>query len=331
MHILLSRTDSIGDVMLTLPMAGLIKKSYPEAKITFLGKAYTKPVIHCCKHVDEFIDWDSIRLNHPVTLIKKLNPDYFIHVFPRKEIAWLAKKAGIVNRVGASGRIYHYFTCNRLIRFSRRRSNFHESQLNLKLLDPLNISSDISLYDLSEFSGFTNIPELPNTYKALIDKNKINVILHPKSKGSAVEWGLNNFSNLIKQLPEERFKIFITGTEEEAKIIGNNLPFDQNNVSSLLGKLSLNELIAFIHNADCLVAASTGPLHMAGLMNKVAIGLFSSRRPIHPGRWAPLGKNSHALVSDDNCAQCAEGRPCDCITNIPIEQVVHLLQKPSAL
>ena len=50
--ILISRTDSIGDVILTLPMAGLIKKNYPDSVIFFLGRTYTKETIALSKHID---------------------------------------------------------------------------------------------------------------------------------------------------------------------------------------------------------------------------------------------------------------------------------------
>ena len=38
--ILISRADSIGDVVLTLPMAGVLKQILPGVKIIFLGKNY---------------------------------------------------------------------------------------------------------------------------------------------------------------------------------------------------------------------------------------------------------------------------------------------------
>ena len=41
-NILIVRTDRVGDVVLTLPLAGLIKKRYPECRITFLVKGYTR-------------------------------------------------------------------------------------------------------------------------------------------------------------------------------------------------------------------------------------------------------------------------------------------------
>jgi heptosyltransferase-3 len=62
-------------------------------------------------------------------------------------------------------------------------------------------------------------------------------------------------------------------------------------VINLTGKLSLQQFIAFINHCDVLIAASTGPLHIASALGKKAIGLFAPMRPIHPGRWKPIGVN----------------------------------------
>ena len=133
--IILSRTDSIGDVILTLPMAGLIKKEFPKATILFLGRSYTKEVIALSEHVDEFINYDEIeklKAKEQITFLKKFEADIFLHVFPKKQIASLAKSAGITSRIGTTNRLYHWFTCNKLIKLSRTNSTLHESQLNLK-------------------------------------------------------------------------------------------------------------------------------------------------------------------------------------------------------
>ena len=93
----------------------------------------------------------------------------------------------------------------------------------------------------------------------------------------------------------------------------------------MIGKLSLDELIAFILACDGLVAASTGPLHIAAALGKRAIGLFSARKPIHPGRWAPLGIQSESLVFDQDCVKCRKKEHCDCINKIPVEHITSLL------
>ncbi len=315
--IIISRTDSIGDVVLTLPMAGIIKKYYPKSRLIFLGKTYTKPVVALSKFVDDFINWDELQNNpNALQVLKNYDSDVFIHVFPNKVLAKLVKEANIPFRIGTFGRVFHFFTCNKKVHFSRNKSNLHESQLNLKLLAPLGILERFELAELANFYGFENIPTLNSELKSLIDTTRTNIILHPKSKGSAKEWGLNNYLALTKLLPKEKFKLFISGTEDEGKLIGNVFLFDNDNLVSLIGKLSLTDFIAFIANTDGLVAASTGPLHIAAALNKKAIGLYSPKRPIHPGRWMPVGKHAQAVVYYPFCEKCSKGLDCDCITKI---------------
>lgn len=310
-------------------MAGWIKKQFPACKIYFLGRSYTKDVIALSSFVDEFINYDDLEKlqeNEAATVLKNINADVFLHVFPVKKIAQLAKKAGVQRRVGTTNRFYHWFTCNKLIRLSRKNSPLHEAQLNMKLLDFLTIDTNIPVNTINNYYGFNNVPVLHAEYKNWIDPDRLNVILHPKSKGSAKEWGLDNFSLLIKALPPEKFKIFISGTDEDGKQMKELISANPS-VSDLTGKLSLQQFIAFIYSADALIAASTGPLHIAAALGKKAIGLFSPRRPIHPGRWAPLGKNAHYLVFDENCKHCADKKDCDCISRINPSQIVDLLNK----
>jgi len=309
-------------------MAGLIKKHFPKSTIVFLGRNYTKDVIALSEHVDEFINYDDLEKlssEERIAELKKINADVFVHVFPKKEIAQLAKSAGIPLRVGTKNRIYHWLTCKKLINLSRKNSDLHESQLNFKLLSFLNIETSVSLSAVSDYYGFTKVPTLNSDHAQLIDPNRFNVILHPKSKGSAREWGIDNFEKLIELLPKEKFKIFISGTEQEGKLMPELLK--NKNIIDLTGKLSLQQYIAFINATNGLVAASTGPLHIAAALNKKAIGLFVPKRPMHPGRWMPIGKNATYVVFDKDCVDCKNGKDCNCIIKINPKQIVDLLEQ----
>lgn len=328
-RIILSRTDSIGDVMLTLPCAGLLKERIPECEIIFLGKSYTRAVIEACEHVDEFVDWDEISKlpeKEAISALKMLNATSIVHVFPRKKIAQLAQKAGIPRRIGTTGRLYHWLTCNERVRFSRKRSGLHEAQLNVKLLKPFGIEEEYSTGELAQRYGFNKIKPLPQQFKELIDKNRFNLILHPGSQGSAREWGIDNFSELIKQLPQEKYKIFVTGTKAEGESLRTFIN-THSQLIDLTGKLSLDELISFIAASDGLVAASTGPLHVAAALGKKATGLFAPMRPIHPGRWAPLGKQAKFLVLDKECEACRKSKDCACIRSIAPRSVKETLER----
>jgi heptosyltransferase-3 len=327
--ILISRTDSIGDVVLTLPMAGIIKQFLPQSKLIFLGRNYTKDVIALSEHVDEFVSYDDVlKLNEldKIEAFKKLKATHIIHVFPLKEIAQLAKKAGIKNRIGTTNRLWHWFTCNIKISLSRKNSDLHEAQLNTKLLSPLGITKEFSLEELVSAYGFTKIASLEKTHLELIDKTKTTIILHPKSKGSAREWGLDNFSNLITLLDKTKYQIFISGTAQEGELV-KDLIFKHPEVINLTGKLSLQQFIAFINQCDVLIAASTGPLHIAAALGKKAIGLFAPMRPIHPGRWKPIGKQANYLVLNRDCSDCRKTMDCHCIREIKIMEVIKLIEK----
>ncbi|MBL7933885.1 MAG: hypothetical protein JNL60_18420, partial [Bacteroidia bacterium] len=105
---------------------------------------------------------------------------------------------------------------------------------------------------------------------------------------------------------------------------------DKNDIATdITGKLSLQQFIAFINKCDGLVAASTGPLHIAAALDKIAVGLFSPKRPIHPGRWMPLGLHATTLVDSPDCEKCGSGQECDCIMKIKPQTVVDLLLRKS--
>ncbi|MEI6020875.1 MAG: glycosyltransferase family 9 protein, partial [Bacteroidota bacterium] len=174
------------------------------------------------------------------------------------------------------------------------------------------------------YYGFSKVPNLQYDLLKILDPAKKKIILHPKSRGSAKEWGLDNFAELIQHLPSNQFQVFISGTKQDAEQMPE---FLANNTSAIniTGKLNLAEFIVFIANCDVLVAASTGPLHIAAALNKQSIGLFTSKRPMHPGRWAPLGAKAHYLVFDSECEKCQKGEDCNCIQSISPQKIIELV------
>lgn len=328
--IIISRTDGIGDVVLALPMAGVLKKLFPECWVIFLGSTYTKAIVDTCENVDEFVAWDEIeKLDEQESIrnLKQLGADTILHVFPRRAVAELAKKAGIPLRVGTSSRAYHWSTCNRLIRLSRRRSIHHEAQLNLKILVSLGAKKKFELKDIPAYFGITKVKPLNDNYKKLLDDKKFNLLIHPLSKGSAREWGMRNYLELLKILPKDKFKIFISGTEEEGSMIRPFLVEPFSEVIDMTGKLKLDELISFISQADGVLAASTGPLHIASALGRHALGIYAPMRPIHPGRWAPIGEKAAFLVKEKYCSKCRNMNRCECIESITPTEVKERLLK----
>jgi ADP-heptose:LPS heptosyltransferase len=316
--IIISRTDAIGDVVLTLPVAGVLRSLYPDAQLLFLGRSYTEEVVRACVHVDKFLNWDEwkkLPAQEAADAMAATGADTLIHVFPDPLIARLARRAGIRERIGTTNRLYHWLTCNRLVRLSRRHSPLHEAQLNLRLLEPLGAKKEYSREEIAAFYGLSRLQPLPPEIAALPDPGKFNLVLHPTSRGSAREWGLENFRQLIQALPRDGFSIFVTGTAGDGALLRplfDQFPF----LTDLTGRLSLGQLISFLSRMDGLVAASTGPLHLAAALGIHALGIYPPIRPMHPGRWAPIGVNAKVFVKQGECEACRQTGNCTCIREI---------------
>ena len=313
--VLICRTDSIGDVILTLPLCGFLKNKGFE--VYFLGRSYTKAVVESSNNIEEFIDIDAYSRPSLIDKIKSLKIDIGVLVYPTKEISSLLKRSKIPKRVGTSHRLYNWLFCNRLVSFSRKNSDLHEAQLNFKLLKPLGISSIPELDDLKDFYGYQTIKkEEPN--------NIINVILHPKSKGSARDWPLEHYLELVKISINEPIHFYISGTKGEAEKIKRERPdlLIQKNVTDVTGKYNLEEFISFIKAKDAIVACSTGPAHIGASNGIHAIGIYPPIKPMHPRRWKPIGKDVDVLVKQKQCVDCRNGGACKCIIDISPKDVL---------
>jgi ADP-heptose:LPS heptosyltransferase len=322
--VVISRTDSIGDVILTLPLCGWLKKKYPSVRILFLGKSYTVDVLRCSPYIDQIIcleDWEKVSFSEQVEKFKALNIYVFFHIFPNKHLAKLVKSANIPLRVGTSHRMFHLLTCNIRPNFTRKNSDFHEAQLNFELLRNFGIKALPNKKELVEYIGdFKPQVELPNQLKEFLKEGK-RIILHTKSQGSAVEWPMDKYVQLANELVEKNCTVYFSGTEKEGLQFRDALP-KHPSIIDISGKSTLGELITFINDCDVLLACSTGPLHLASVLGKKAIGLYTDLRPMHPGRWAPIGKNSIAITDNNK-----QNPQLEDIYNISVEEVIQIIDK----
>lgn len=312
--------------MLTLPLAVWLKKQFPEVELLFLGSAYTEPIVACFQPIDRFVNWTEV-LQIPTkqrsAFFQELEVDCIIHVFPNKEVAALAKKARIPMRIGTSHRAFHFLTCNYRLNFTRKNSKYHEAQLNFELLKPFGLKELPSLDELYKMlDSFKFVPcKLPEAIEYRLSSTTKWVILHPKSQGSAIEWPMDSYIELANRLLSYGFHIFFTGTALEGDQFRHFLP-KQEAIVDLTGQLTLQQLIVLIARVEALVACSTGPLHIAAFSGIHAIGLYSPRVPIHPGRWKPLGRKVTILVNNPDCPQCAKKKPCTCVREISVDRVL---------
>jgi heptosyltransferase-3 len=325
-NIILTRPDGIGDVVLILPIAKKLKDKFPNIKVAILGTEYTKAIADACEYIDDFIYVkDFLEKNITVNGEK---PEAILHVKTSKQLAKRAKELKIPLRIGTSSRLYHWFTCNRLLRLSRTMSGLHEAQLNIKLLKVFGINKIYSLDEISDWYGLTKIEKLLPENEYIIQPNKYNVIIHPKSKGNAREWSIDHFLALIKSLDANFYNIILSGTENEKIFLEPIFKEAGNRITDITGKLLLAQFMSLVKQSDCVIANSTGPVHLGAALNINVLALFPPLKPKDPGRWKPVGHKVQVFVLDKFCEDCKlTPDNCHCINEIQPQEVKASLDK----
>lgn len=299
--ILVTRTDKLGDVILTLPLISEIKRLFPEADIYFLVKEYVKDLISEYEIVDKIITVESIGgFISKLKFLKGEKFDKVINVYPRFELAFLFFLAGIKYRIGTGYRWYS-FLYNRKLFEHRKFAIKHESEYNIDLLNTI---SDKVKYN-RDFHFKYSIEEkqkLINKLKSFkFDFSIRYITVHPGSKGSAKDWSVENFKSYVIGILNEfiDIKIVLTGTaaeKENIQDIVRHIPDEQKNrVYDFCGELNLRELMIIIDNSTVFISNSTGPIHIAGALNKKIIGFYPNQVPMNETRWKPLSDKAIIL------------------------------------
>jgi ADP-heptose:LPS heptosyltransferase/glycosyltransferase involved in cell wall biosynthesis len=288
---IICRTDAIGDVVLSLPIAAAIKADRPDAHVAFCVRAYAAAVVACSPFVDEILIWDPGQENF------SQEPGAFdagVLAFPDSAVL-KALRAIKVGRIAGTGRRLHTVArLNDPVWSGRKFSGLHEAEHGLKLLERWGIPPLEG--DQLDAATRLNAPPPSATVELLLD-GKTPVLIHPGSAGSAGNWPVEKFAELGRTLVEHGHRVLVTGTEDEGVEFRDAFPWSTGLVDTT-GQLRLEELIALIGQSELLVASSTGPLHIAAGIGIRCLGLYQAQAPMWPARWAPIGPKASWIAAD---------------------------------
>lgn len=332
-NILIARTDRIGDVVLTLPLAGLIKKHYPECKVSFLVRDYTRSILNYHPFIDEIIilkeENKKVNLLDNLKIISSKKYDTCIVVNPTFIISLIMFLSRIETRIGTGFRWYS-FLFNTKVYTHRKYAEKHELEFNIELLQKIGIVEVVN-----ENNVKYNLKVDDESLKKLDDKlknEKINfdkqlIIIHPGSGGSSIDLPLHKFAELVKKISEDNNQIIITGNEKE-KLICNQLVVSDG-IKNLAGKLNLSELIALISRCDLFISNSTGPIHIAAALGKFTVGFYPKIISCSKERWAPYTNKKLVYVPQIECENCTREQceKLNCMESIDINKVYNDIKK----
>lgn len=101
-------------------------------------------------------------------------------------------------------------------------------------------------------------------------------------------WRIENYAKVIRRLQEKHAcRVLLTGGNTDIeRQYGAELAGDGDRDSlNLVGKTSLKELLALIHEADLVICPDSGPAHMATTVGTPVIGLYATSNPQRTGPY----------------------------------------------
>jgi heptosyltransferase III len=326
-NILIVRTDRIGDLVLTLPLAGLIKRQYPNSKVTFLVREYTKSIVNNHPFVDEVIvlkevDGNALLFDN-INIIKQKKFDNSIVVYPRFKISLIIFLSRVKNRIGTGYRWYSFFF-NQKVYEHRKNAERHELEYNVNLLWKLGIKNDVTENNVDYNLKFSE-RSLHIVNKTLLDKKlslqKPIIIIHPGTGGSSVDLPTLKFAELVIKLDNENYQIILTGSKKDIELCNNIKSSDE--VKNLAGAFNLDELTALISKSVMFISNSTGPIHIAAALGKFTVGFYPKIVSCSKERWGPYTNKKLVYEPQIDCKECTREQceKLDCMNSIDITKV----------
>lgn len=327
--VVLVRTDRLGDVILTLPMARYLKEVLRVQKVVFVCRAYTAEIVKMCPFVDEV----QVYTENAGEIFRSRDKEdtSVVFVTPEKRLTFAAFKAGIKNRIGTSRRWFSFLYNNR-ISIHRKPSTRHEAEYNFDLLHPFGGSLNDTLTTVQDvLSEDTGAAERMRTKLDTFFSGSVPdeyVILHPGSGGSSADLPVEKFKEIAGFiLDNSRSHIIITGNPAESYLAEQIQ--SSHRISNMCGMFSLPELFSLYKGAAVFLSNSTGTLHLASAANVPVIGFFPKAITCSPVRWGPFTGKGTVFTPETDCTDCLveDCRKKNCMAKINTAKVNLVVKK----
>ncbi len=326
-RILITRTDRIGDLVLTTPLFKALREKFPKAWIATVVFLEHREIVQDNPYLDEVILydkkgserglWGQFRFSQK---LRSKRFDAVVHGHGTNRMHLAAWLAGIPLRIGYERRAP--WALSHVRPYNKKEGKKQEAEYLFELLDPLGVTP---LEEIATFFPVTDrsvrsLESLRLFHKIPCDRSWI--VLNPSASDVTKMWPAERFAELVTRIQKDRSSVFLAiGTSQDRHLIEKLRQNTQAKVFDLSGKLSLGMLGALLKRSTLLVSNDSGPVHIAAAVGTPVVSIFGRYESgLGPKRWQPLGKHSRVVAKDVSHTPEAE-RKFTYIDEIAVEEV----------
>ena len=328
-HTLVARLDSMGDLLISGPAVRAVAAG--STRVTALVGPRGAAAARLLPGVDQAVVWDcpwisaqpptvdSAALTEIVRRVAALNADAAVILTSFHQSAL---PTALVLRLAGVRRI------------SAISEDYPGSLLDVRVPSPPDAPEPARMLAVASAAGF----ELPHG-----DDGRLAVrqpllppaglprqrylVVHPGTAAPARAYPADGWRRVVAALTANGWAVLVTGSAQEAPLTATvaDAAVQPGWARDCAGLFNLTGLAAVLQRSEVLVAANTGPAHLAAAVRTPVVSLFA---PVVPAaRWAPYGVD-HVLLGDQR-APCRASRAVHCpvpghpcLTSVRPEQVV---------
>lgn len=303
MKIIISRTDKIGDLVLSIPSFYMVRKMFPEAEITVLVRKYNYEIVKNLPYIDRVLKIDDYRQKELLEKISYFKADIFIALYVDKFVAELARASKAKMKIGPISKLYSIFAFNKGVWQKRSSSIKNEAEYNLDLVKKINSKMFEEKFEINTNIILEEKHRLAAEafFSAKNIKSK-TLVVNPFMGGSAKNISDDEYANLLRKVKDEHEDTDIIiashiSEEERGEALVDKI--DREGVYLYANGGELLNIAAIIEKATVYLGGSTGPTHIAGSLQKDIVAIYPKKPSQSPKRWGVFGNDKVEYVIPD--------------------------------
>ena len=293
-HILVLRFSAMGDVAMTVPVIRALVEQHPDLKVTVVTRAFFKPFFQGLENTEVFsadlkgkhkgihglyklskelkvLQFDAVADLHNVLRSKILK--FF---FTGKKVVQLDKGRAEKKALTSGKNFQQLKTTHQRYADVFKALGFEVNLSNPKFPEPLQLSEKM-------------MPFIANRDAKVIG-------IAPFAAHKSKMYPLEKMESVIVELSKDYTIILFGGGDHEVKIL-NTFQTKYNNVTSVAGKLSIEEELALISNLNLIVSMDSSNAHLAAMLGLKVITIWGVTHPY--AGFAPFNQpRDYALLAD---------------------------------
>ena len=294
---LVVRLGSLGDIVHTFPAVAGLRETFPTAEILWLTHPRWKELVESSELATEIWETETrsyASLRESIRRIRKARFNTAIDYQGLWKSAALPFLGGVRHRIGFSAATIREFGVPALYTDRVHATKTHVTDQNGELSQRAGARNGVAPVSLA-------VPSIQEVFVLQLLRGfavERYIVLSPSGGWRSKCWPADRYGALCRKIHGGLgLRCVINHGPGEEQLVAQ-IKAESGEADPIAYQGSLNQLMALLRNAVCIVGGDTGPLHLAVALGTRAVAIFGPTDPARNGPYRTEGETTGAVPKD---------------------------------